>query len=159
MLHLKYDKRANNLGLETVVLNYLKQFPKRGGVFCISNINTSICTNIAFHTNYNVVSRQPSLWWVHGLLKSPITPRVVDDKKYLINIIAEDFSKNHPQWVIITPRDFIGIPVFFNLSDLLSTNKIFRQEWSHYELKTTFPKEGPHTHLANYYIYERKDFE
>jgi hypothetical protein len=155
-IYVKYIREDQNIIRHISVINYLKQFPTRGGVYCFTTNDPSVCVPLSYYTAHEFSSRQPGFWWIRGMSKLPVDARLIKDREYLLNIVAQDLKNNHPQWIIYNPVDFEKFPANFNLIQFLSLNKNFRDEWAHYEFKTTIPRQSAHMKLVNYYLYERK---
>lgn len=150
-LYLKYHYEYFKIVLQHEFINYFKQFPNRGGIFCFGTNDPGVCIPLSFYTRHDLVSRQPTFWWLRGLVKAPLTTQLAKDKEYLLNISGEDLKKHHPQWVIIDPDNYKSFVHKLNIIDFLSFDKNFRDEWQHYKLKKTIPN----LYLPDLLVYER----
>jgi hypothetical protein len=139
---------------EAQMVSYIKQFPDRGGIFCVSSIDPGACVSLSYYTHIALVGRHPSLWWVRGMGYAQESPQKNADEKYLANIVATDIMNNKPEWIFVSVKDFLRLPNF-HLFDMLAINQNFNNEWSKYKLMRTFPFNSPAQHSVEYYVYKR----
>jgi hypothetical protein len=154
-VYIRYIDGLNTISEEAQIVQYLKKFPERGGLFCFTSIDPGACVSLSYYTRNALNSRQPSFWWARGLSNANESPQKTADEKYLANIVATDIMINKPEWIFFSVKDFMRKPGL-DLLNMLAMNQNFSNEWAKYELIRTFPNNSPARHPINYYVYKRK---
>jgi hypothetical protein len=153
MLYLRYIQQTILAHHQNEIVQFLAAQPNKGSISCISSLNPSICTALAYYLNRDLVGKFPSIWWVNAIARPALTLQHQKDKKLFMQVEVDDLNNNKPQWIIIYHNDSSpGIaPMNF-----FRENKDFQNAWSHYKLATTIPKTNEHAKEIDYEIYERK---
>lgn len=136
------EKNSNHFHLLTTYINSLPQPQK---LYCFSANTTMDCFPLVYQTHSAFAGRFPLFWWLRGLVKMeidlgkhPLPPLIAKDKRYLIDVIADDLNRYHPN-IIIVNKLFTGQELGndFDFISYFSGNVKFRAAWRHYHyLKT-----------------------
>lgn len=107
-------------------------------------------------------SRYPVLFWLPGLVKQLRIPldnnlylQLMQDKKFLIDIIAQELNTNKPVLVLVDAQKNKGYleGINFNYINYFSENQQMRTAWKPYHYLTTI-EDAP---LYKFQVYGRKD--
>jgi hypothetical protein len=101
-------------------------------------------------------SRFPFFWMLPGMIQGELDPKqnmqIQQDKKLLINMIAEDISRNKPELVLVDVN-YKYMPVSnFNYIDYFINNSVMQPIWQHYTYLQTIKEDG----FFNFQVYRRK---
>ncbi|HVY53129.1 MAG TPA: hypothetical protein VHA13_01260 [Gammaproteobacteria bacterium] len=119
--------------------------PRAVKVYCIPTHQA--CSYLSAYTNVEYVSRFPSLWLLKGLTALPEDGHAIQDKKYLLAMVAEDMVAHHPDYIIINTQVKLGkLQSSIDYLAYFSENKLFQEEIRHYHLKAS---------AGSYQIYSR----
>lgn len=138
------------------IADYIQSKPAKQTIFCFSGDTTEDCFPLVYDSKSNYGTRYPFFWWLRGALKlegypeskKMLTGQLLNDKKELINHVAEDLTQNKVNLVFVNVRDIkCFVNKKFNMIAYLSENKKFRAAWKHYKYQKT---------IGYYQIYERK---
>ena len=153
MVYLRYQQQTLLVQRQNEIIQFLAAQPNKGSISCISSLNPSICTALAYYLNRELVGSFPSIWWVNAIAKPALTLQHQRDKKFFMQVELDDLNNHKPQWIIVYHNDASpGIAPM----NYFHENKDFQQAWSHYALATTVPKTNAHVKEVDYEIYERK---
>ncbi|MCD6039170.1 MAG: hypothetical protein K0S27_570 [Gammaproteobacteria bacterium] len=131
------EKNNSDFRLLTAYINSLPVFRS---LYCFSSNTTRDCFPLIYQTHSEFASRFPLFWWLRGLIKiennggaKPLPLFLAQDKKYLIDAIADDLTQHHAKIVIINNLlTTWELGSNFNFISYFSTNKKFRTAWRSY---------------------------
>ena len=145
-----------NLALSTDTANKLKNFinahPGEHSIYCFTTVGTQDCFPLNYMTDSSYGGRLPFFWWYRGLNIAESSPsssinkiQVAQEKKLLIDNVAEDLNRYKAKWIIVNYYNFgFGGTI---LVDFIDHNEKFRDAWKQYRHVMT---------ISQYWIYERK---
>jgi len=137
---------------ESYLVDYFSSQPKKSSVMCFSIVITD-CFPLYSKLNMNYGSRYPFFWWLRGVLlvekeKNIDQKKFLEGRKYLIDVVSDDLTKNKVDWVIIDNYHFHNFDKNFNYIKYFSENKKFSAAWSKYKFKKQ---------IDDYAIYQRQE--
>lgn len=124
------------------LVTYLNSRPGVRSLFCFSEKSTSDCFPLVYLTQSQYSSRFPFFWWYIGLKKIEKNypqPQVEQNKQFLIEKVAEDLNRYHPQHIVMD--------VNYDFINYLSVNSAFRNAWRKYQYSIS---------IGQYQIFERR---
>lgn len=129
---------------------YINSFQGVHSVFCLTTASAAPCFPLVYKTNSIYAGRYPALWWYTGIRlaeKKSKNGAILQDKKMLVEYLAEDLNRYHTRWIIVDDRSFNWLEnKAFNIIDSFSENGTFREAFEHYSFKTQ---------IEHYRLYER----
>lgn len=148
-LHLFYNN--NWAATNPKMIAFFQNHPGKNSIYCFTTIGSSDCFPLIMQTHSQLGGRFNFIWWMTGLKKLENEPQTVNaklqlenDKRFLINTIAEDWHHYQTKWIIINTNSITHWEK--ETQSLASQNTLYRDEWKHYHYATT---------INNYLIYQR----
>jgi hypothetical protein len=126
---------------------YFNQYHSMPSINCFGK-GTSDCFPLVYQIHAHYSSRFPAFWWLTGIRqaeKNAQNPsakaQVIKDRNNFIDIVAQDISKGHTQFVLIDQKSFSGLESSsFDILSYLSQDSKFREAWRHFHyVVTSYP--------------------
>ncbi len=124
---------------------YINSLPQPQRLYCFSANTTEDCFPLVDQTHSEFTGRFPFFWWLRGVIhleevagKQPLSPLILNDKKYLMNLLVEDLNQLKPTLIIInTYYTRLNFDDDFDYIAYFLKDEKFREAWKHYHyLKT-----------------------
>lgn len=109
-------------------------------MYCFSSYTTGLCFPFVSLNHIEFAGRFPSFWWLRGVIAMEASNNqhnmpsyLLKEKKYFIDLLADDLNHYQPQLVVVSKRDEKAfLPEGYSYSKYFSENAAFREAWSHY---------------------------
>jgi hypothetical protein len=122
----------DNRGPHHQLTRIISTLPEEKSLVCFSAFTTQGCFPLVYNTNSRYASSFPFYWWFRSLQYyeahyKVLPPKIMHDKKYILNKIIRDFEHYQPNIIISINGSPTG-----ELIDYLKKNPDFYAVWKNY---------------------------